>query len=391
MLINKKILRDSLFSTLLVLVFMFVLPAFFSFDIFEPIKDSLEDFQITDIHYSKIEDKQTTEADTNIVIIDIENLSNAGLAKLIRDVHQFHPKVVGINTILKKSNKKIDDLSLADAIKNVKNVVFSARLKNDTLITSDKIFMPSEDFKIGISTVISNDLKQYFTVRDFKPKFEFKGKKINSFGMEIMSIYSPGAYNQIENRNSETEIIHYRGNYRKFPFIEGISLVREGITEEFIRGKIILLGVVGAFRKYDLLERLYFTPMNERFAGRTFPDMTGTEIQANIISMIGKGIYTGKMPGWVSIIIAIILCYANMIIFSYICVKNISWFELGSLLIFVIESLSMMALTVYSYSLFRFQFSLTEALFASALSIFAYQIYNDSLKPALINMLKKIT
>jgi len=74
-----------------------------------------------------------------------------------------------------------------------------------------------------------------------------------------------------------------------------------------------------------------------------------------------------------------------MMIFAYICIANKKWFELGSLLIFVIESLLILGLTVYIFDKFNYQMKLTEALFAIAASVFMFQIYNESLKPVFSN------
>jgi hypothetical protein len=82
-----------------------------------------------------------------------------------------------------------------------------------------------------------------------------------------------------------------------------------------------------------------------------------------------------------SIVIAVILCYTNMIIFSYISIINKQWFEIGSLLIFVIESLIILFSTVIIFNSFQYQLRLTEALIAIAISVFEYQIYNETLKP----------
>ena len=188
---------------------------------------------------------------------------------------------------------------------------------------------------------------------------------------------------------NEYEIINYRSDWKKFTFLEGIRVLEEGITKKVIEGKIVLLGEVGAFREYELLDQLYFTPLNERIAGRTFPDMSGVEVQANIVSMIKTGNYYSRMPEWMGLVIAFILCYANMLLFSYICYKNKTWFEISSLLVFVVESLVLLAVTVAVFESMRYQSTLTAALFIVAISIFAYQIYNESVKPFFIKVFKK--
>ena len=158
---------------------------------------------------------------------------------------------------------------------------------------------------------------------------------------------------------------------------------------DYFKDKIVLLGDVGRFRGYKLVEDLYFTPLNERYSGRTFPDMNRIEIQANIISRLIERKFVDEMPVWLSVFISVILCYINILIFSIISIKNKKWFEISSMLVFLAESLLIIGLTIWAYSTLNYQLRLNVALIAIAISVFAYQFYNESVKPFAILIYNK--
>ena len=132
----KKILLDCLLSTVFVFIVLLLFPALFAADFFIPFRNTLSDFQITDITYSKVRDVELVLADTNIVIVDIEEITRLGIAKVIRDINENNPKVICIDRIFKEENKKLDDLVLADALAEVDNLVLSCNLSGKILIHS---------------------------------------------------------------------------------------------------------------------------------------------------------------------------------------------------------------------------------------------------------------
>ncbi len=384
---SKTIFIDSTLATILCFAIMFVFLNLFSSKYFEPFKESFRDFQITDITYSDLRDDISVRADPNIVLIDVWRLNKPGLAQLIKRLNDNNPAVVAIDKIFTKGDNKLNDLVLADALKNTDNLVMAYRLSNnsegakyyDEMITSDSMFI--QNASMGYSNLMFGKNKEISTVREFVPKHSFKGKELFSFGVQTAKNYNPAVVENLFSRNKNREIINYRADWKKFTFLEGIKVLKEDVDRNVIEGKILILGDVGAFREYELLEELYFTPLNERIAGRTLPDMSGVEIHANIVSMIKTGDYYGEMPLWIGFLLAVILCYVNMWIFSYICIKNKTWFEINSLLIFLLESVALLYLTVQIFNKYHYQCTFTIALFAVALSVFIYQIYNETFKP----------
>lgn len=391
----KMLIWDGLISTALTLLSIAVLPLVLEFKLLESFKVAFSDFQITDANYSDLRDPSIIAADENIVIIDIENLTNQGLTMLITKLNSYQPKVIGIDHELDIGNE-LEDLALVNALAETRNLVFSellinpdpSTLESDSMKTSDSIFIVNSDR--GFSNLLIGKDKRYNTVREFYPTAYLNGEKILSFPVMVAKYFDSAAVDKLLKRGLKSEIINYRGNISKFYFQYGLSILEGDQDLEFVKDKIVLLGVDGFFRGYDKLKDLYFTPMNERSSGRTFPDMSGLVIHANLISMICSGSYCESMPSWLSYLIAIILCFTNMMIFSYICIANKKWFEIGSLLIFVLESMIILGLTVAVFDSYNYQMKLTEALFAIALSVFMFQIYNESLKPVFTKAYRKL-
>jgi CHASE2 domain-containing sensor protein len=389
-----EILLDSVISTAMVLILMALLPLLLEINILSPFEKAFSDFQITDANYSELRDPSVIPADTNIVIIDVERLNMTGISMLLSLINNYQPKVVGIDYILDSGANDLENLALSSTLSGMDNLILSemyldpsgATLQATRKRQSDTLF--SSAAPAGYGNLLFGRDKSQTTIRDFHPFAYFRGKKEFAFPLQIAKYFDAKSVDKLLRREKRAEIINYRGTINKFYFLTGIDILEQNQEIDFIKDKIVLLGVEGFFRGYDLLEDLYFTPMNENSSGRTFPDMSSVVIHANIISMIISGNYCEQMDLEVSILIAIVLCFFNMLMFRLIVSYNRSWFELGSLMIFLGESVLILGLTVYVFNIYFFQMKLTEALFASALSVFVFQVYNDSVKPLVLTISK---
>ena len=168
------------------------------------------------------------------------------------------------------------------------------------------------------------------------------------------------------------------GNFNKFYFLDANQVLSGSEDLSFIKNKIVLFGFVETDIKNKTFEDIYFTPLNERYAGKSFPDMYGAVIQANIISMILNKNYINTMPEWVSILIAIILTYVSAFIFFNVKRKYKDWF--GALAKLYILSISLMNLFigVMVFHHFNYRINLTLALAVVVLTgtiISMYRMY----------------
>src|SRR5436190_16082032 len=68
--------------------------------------------------------------------------------------------------------------------------------------------------------------------------------------------------------------------------------------------------------------------MNEKYAGKTTPDMNGIIVHANIISMVIENNYIRKVPEWVGWLVAIFIGWLHMSLFIRYYLENHIWFHL---------------------------------------------------------------
>ncbi|MGA2298002.1 MAG: CHASE2 domain-containing protein, partial [FCB group bacterium] len=288
----KKLLNlDGLISTTLVFIaLLFFSFIFTKFSFLLPFYNALSDFEITDINYQVMRVPGEVLADTNIVMINITDLSNEDLANLISSINENKPKVVGIDRILKPSGNDSSDLKLANALSQTKNLVLANKFiynprtqKYDSLIYSDKLF---SKFAIqGFSNLLLNDRENVETIRHFFPKVKVGDSIYLPFSVQIAKIFKPECAAYLFNRNNEEEIINFRGKFDKFYFVsEPETIINNEIDKNLFKDKILLLSASDPLKEKFIFYDKYFTPLNENASGKTFPDMYGIEIHTNIIS-----------------------------------------------------------------------------------------------------------
>lgn len=392
-----KILKlDCFIGTGIIFTVMALFPILFTNKFFDSIYNTFSDLQFTDYQYSEL--RTNANVDTNIIIINIKHTDNLELASVLNYINNYKPKVIGIEKILRKSGSPDMDLILKEAIRNIKNMVFAKKLINfskesttfnSEVLSDSSLFTLKENTgeaklkpgSVGFQNLILGDEqgKENKTIRKFYPEIFLGSQKEIAFAALVAWHFDPDAVEKLMNRQKKSETINYRGDFRKFIFIDA-GEIADADTLIF-KDKIILLGDADVHSDRRYLKDLYFTPLNPRLGGRTFPDMYAPEIQANIISMILSGKYFNTLPQWIAILIAIMICYINMLILFWACDNLKMWYEIISLCIFVIESVSILYLTVILYHEYYFELNLTVAIFVSSLTVPVSEIYYESLKP----------
>lgn len=397
---RKYVDQDSLVSAVLVFVVMALLPLMLSFNFFIPLKNAFYDFAMTDINYAKLRSPEKELADTNIVLIDIGRMSNSQLADLINLLNENKPKVIGIDKELREEEDSASNESLSLALSNVNRLVLSNSLVyNSKTENFDSIAQSSGLFtKHGISG-FTNQLtihdKSHETVRTFKifTNVNSEGNKkdtlVHPFPVEVVNLFDPVKVENLYERNNEEEIINFRGYFNKYFFIAGDQVLNSEFNTNLFTGKILLLSFFDPFNSNPLFEYKYYSPLDSNYTGKSFPDMYGIEIHANVISMIINNNYFNIIPSWLAMVLAFILCYVLILVYKYIDENYETWYEILSLVIFVLTSLLMLAANYYSYHLLMLDLNLNYALFAIILSTPIYEAYTKSIKPLLQGFFKK--
>ncbi len=286
---------DSLIITVLIFIIMWLFSIIpYKLIFLDPIAKAAGDFDLNDIVFSKLYNEQSV--DTNIVLVNIGHLSRSDIAKQINIINSYSPKVIGLDVVFAKSEKSKSDTIVAEALNNVRNLVLVGILDNYSEKGDyyNKYYIPDSNFSKNAVMGYANLPTKYGasskTIRSFRPYSKVKNNIVSAFALRIVEMYDMDSYKILLSRSNDEEVINYRGNIDKFITLDTDILYRN-YNLNFLKDKIVLLGFLGNSLTEKTLEDIYFTPLNEVYAGRSYPDMYGVTIHANIISMINNQNY----------------------------------------------------------------------------------------------------
>ncbi len=403
---------DSVFCTVyiaLVITIFTSLPI--SFELFDPLAMAFEDFEMSDMVYSIPEiDKKNVNtggqeiernsfrlkqtADTNIVLVNIQNLNRAQLAQQIDMLNKYNPKVIAIDAFFRNEKGPSQDLPLAFSLSQVKNLVLVSGIHNKNEITGclDSVSFSSPMFNEhainGFANVeAASEGAGYRTIKGFFPSLCVKDSAYPNFSASVVKIFDPEAFETLQKRKYENEIINWRGHYDKFYALDYDDVLNEKFDLSFIEGKIILMGYIGkSLGERDLID-IFFTPLNHRVAGRSYPDTYGVVVHANIISMMLHENYIEQLPLWGTCLLIAILTYLNISLFLYVAEHKKMYYDLITKGIQLLEVVILMYLIVVFMLDYQLKVHLTPLFVAILLSGDLTELYSASLKPMAIKYL----
>lgn len=380
--------KDNVFATLLVFasIGIFVLiPINVSF--ISPFAQAFADFEISDLVFSRLRSEEASASDTNIVIVNIGHLPRQLIAGQIERIAQEQPAAIGIDAFFRQPKAPEIDSPLVQALSRAKNVVLVSKVVQtkassvgfDSVETSHSMF--NRFARNGFANVIVDSAAGFRTVRSFSPREKVNDTTQLSFSLALAQILNPKAVENFLKRGNQTEVVNYRGNYSRF-YILDIADVLDTTTDlRFLRGKIVLMGFMGFTLNDASLEDTFFTPLNSRSAGKSLPDMYGIVVHANIISMILHESYIDSMPDALSILIAALICYANMVLFHYLNEHYELLYQPLSIVVQLTEWVILLWFLVFSLDKWSYKADFTLALTVCALSAGVFEIYAESVKP----------
>lgn len=351
-------------------------------DFLNPFVQSLRDFEMTDVIFSKLH--PTDLADTNIVIVNIGNLSRPDIARQIDRITAQSPKVIALDAFfMKEKTQELDSPLVAAIARSKGKLIMISRLRyNDSTETFDTCLRSHPKFSAatGFANLITEEAKGHKTVRTFSPKETVDSIREYSFAVAAAMHYDRAATERFIGRNSVLEIINFRGNYQHFYTFDANQCLDTSTDLSVMQGKIVVLGFMGESLSQSSLDDIFFTPLNTRPAGRTLPDMYGIVVHANIISMILKGEYINSFPEWFELVLNILLAYSCVWGFSYIYVHRQNWFDSITVALQLLIPLMILFAQFYSFEQFRFKFSMSLAICAIAITADGIEIYHEIVK-----------
>ena len=376
------------FFVIPILIFLFIWLLFalpYNLQLNDPVSNALTDFDTYDIVFSKM--RPSVVPDTSIVIVNAGFLSRRQIAKQIERIEKENPKVIGIDLLFSETENNEDDSLLTSVIARYDNCILVNQMSafNESTERFDSLALPDlhlkNKIKYGFANLPTSGDESRRTVRSFIPFALARGDTLQSFATRIAELSNPGTIKGIRDRDQKLEPINFRRNISElgYYFINYDQVLDTSINLSVCKDKIVLLGFTGIDLQTKTFEDIFFTPLNQNYAGKSFPDMYGVVIHANIISMILSNDYINEMPFAVTLLIAFLLCYLTAYSLESIKQSFRNLYAGISKVVILSVMILYFFIAVYIFYLYNFKMNLTFTLFSIFLIPTSLEIYDEHL------------
>ncbi|MBK9246592.1 MAG: CHASE2 domain-containing protein [Ignavibacteria bacterium] len=378
----KNILHSAILTTIIFALLFVVNSLPINSDFLDPLQQAFKDFELTDIVYSQLLDEAPKRIDTNIVLVNIGALSRREIAVVIDRVMSVKPKIASLDAMFLRETDADETMELVRCINRYDNFVLAEQLLTgiDQEISvlsglSHDSLMPKEYGFVNFPSAVGS----FRTVRSVTPFEHIDGKEHVAFAIKIAERISREDVNYLKSRQASVETINYQ-KLNSFVRVDFPQVLDTNISIDFIAGKIVLFGYLGErLNDINSYEDRYFTPVNKRYAGKSFPDMFGVEIHANILSMVLHRDYVNSMSFGVNIFLSWVFCFAVLYMFTVIDDKFPNYYDLISKTLQILTIMFLLFMVIISFDYFRYRFDSALAALAIALAADGYQIYASAL------------
>lgn len=367
--------RDTMFATIWVFIFIVVLGSIpLNLGVLNPIKLGLKDFDFNDITYSKLGKSPDILLDKRIAIVNIGYANRAELSLLIDKLATYKPKVMALDAYFDDERDPVQDSMLNETFTRHKNLIVARKLELRGK-EGDTVNITGTYFKTAASYAHVNLFTDSIsTVRYYEPFFiDYAHTVYNAFPTEVIKACDPASYEKLLKKKGKKMIINYSRKAENYWNLSMDSIMNDDYDSSRYRDKILLLGYVSNNRA-DLADK-FFTPMNERFAGKSIPDMNGIVIHANIISMALDKDYIKKVPLWGNLLLAILVCWLHMSFFIHYYLESHIWFHLAAKIVQVVSGILFIWLGVYLYERYRLKVDMKFSLVTILLAVDVIYFY----------------
>lgn len=391
----KKFWLDTIYSLVFILVMAFVVTQFFAFkifDVFDPLGDAFADMESTDIVFSQLREDPIAEED--IVIVNVGNLNRQGIADLVNIISAAEPKVIGMDMFFYHPKEDtLGDLALSYAFSQVENLVTVSKLLEhneetnefDSLATSDPMFSQFGETAYANFITGAADQQDIKVCRTFAPKERVSGDLEYAFSVKLAYYMDSVKTMNFLARNKDVEVINYRGNIFDYGATEApityFALdwyqVYDGqFDPDLIKDKCILFCYMGSeLGDRVALDDKYYTPLNAKYAGKAHADMFGGVVHANAVSMILSEDYIDEMDSNIEGLLAIIILYLNIIVFTFIYKVMPQWYDGLTKLIQLIEAFALFTLGLVVFNIYNYKIDTTWTIFGVLIAGDALEVY----------------
>ncbi len=396
-------------ATIAAVGLLYVVPQ--NFDFLNPVSQALGDLDITDMVFSQFRNEDDTPVDTNIVIVNIGMADRSEIAVMLQNLARHQPAAVGIDAFFRAPKDSASDAELAEAMAQIDHLVLVSKVAFkkesneedverwamseaaegevfDTLETSHAMFTQHADH--GYANLVLDQEASFMTCREVTFVEPWGTATEYSFPVALAKSVDPAAAQRAIARGEGEQTVNYHGNYRSFYHVDVWQALDPDFDLSFVRGKIVLLGFMGPDLETRSLEDAFFTPLNENYVGRSFPDMYGVVIHANVISMILRGNYIESMDQTTSILIGLLVLVVNVMMFTWMYEHHEKWYDMFAVAVQLAESLGILFLIITVFDSSDYKLALTPALLSVFLVGTVHDLYQDSLKKIIVGGLRRV-
>lgn len=199
---------------------------------------------------------------------------------------------------------------------------------------------------------------------------------VDRYKPEKAAIFRKRIANKPKGQDKAEEEINYTGNiyvpfqerekprYRAFDVAD---IFENRFDSTDFKGKIVLFGFLGGDINMKTGEDKFFTPLNERYIGKTYEDMYGVVIHANAITMILQELYINSMPIWLGHVIGLLLTYFCIGVFRSIYYEFKDWYDGLTKLIGILLSIALLFVIGLIFAEYNYRVEFPAVYFAAIL------------------------
>jgi CHASE2 domain-containing sensor protein len=147
----------------------------------------------------------------------------------------------------------------------------------------------------------------------------------------------------------------------------------DNVFDSLFYNKIVLFGYINNDPN-DITDKK-FTPMNERYYGKSVPDMNGIVVHANIISMVLENNYVKKLPSWLPWVFAFLVCWLHMSFFIHYYLESHIWFHLAAKIAQVASAIFFVWLGIFLYDRYRIKLDMKMSLIVIVMAVDVIYFY----------------
>ena len=360
--------KDTLLATICVFFLMGILSFIpVNIHILNPLKLALTDIHFNDLSFAAHKSNKANALENKIVVVNISNGDRSKIAKLITKLSTFKAKAIGLDVLFLSAKDPASDAELAQSIKNTPNIILSDRFEETPSLHYQQGFFSRYAPQSGYVNFVGENRG---VIRHFSPFEEFNGSAYSSFAAAIVKLADKERFAQLEKRKNEVELINYKRKEEQFIIINDSDIVNnrvDSMLSMLLTNKVGLVGYVNT-DPFNIEDK-HFTPLNEKFVGKSIPDMNGVIIHANILSMLLNNDYITETPAWINWGIGFFLCWLfTAIVLKYYIERQI-WFSMVSKLLQLLLIILFIYIGIIFTRYFGVAINFTATIVAIALSV----------------------